>query len=148
MIRTLLRRTAVGVLGLAAVLFSVFGTQPVEVGAQANIFANVGCVYGDYACYYSRTGVVQQGYPTIYNPNQFSYNPAFFSNTYQPAFFSNTYQPAFFNKNNAVFFNGVSYPAFYGNRTYFGYRFGGVPDRFFTSVGCNVGNYTCLFDRT
>ncbi len=167
MLRSLLRRTAVGVLGFAAVLFSVFGTQATEVAAQ-DIFTRVGCTYGDYACYYNRTGVATQGYAvTSYQPfgyntgynnfgynsgyntgyNTFNYQYAGFNNAYTPAFYSNAYIPAF-NNNNQLFFNGSYYPSNYGNRTYFGYRFGGVPDRFFTSVGCNVGNYTCLFNKT
>lgn len=157
MLRTLLRRSAIGVLGLVAVVSSVLGTQATEVSAQ-DIFSRVGCSYGDYACYYSRAGAVTQGYPTVYQPfgytvSTVNYTPTFYNTSFAPATSGNTYiapfntyAPAFYN--NSLFFNGSYYPSYYSNRTYFGYNFGGVPDRFFRSVGCNVGNYTCLYNRT
>jgi len=140
--QTFLRRGLIAVLGFAALLFTTLGTQPTTTASAADIFSNVGCGYADYSCLYMRNGnntafTPTYGYPTALFP---SYNYGFNNSlVYTPAFYGSGFNN--FGFNNSGFNN-----SFYGG-TYFGYPYGGVPNRFFTAVGCNVGNYSCLRNK-
>jgi len=136
MCQTLLRRGLIAALGFAALLFTTLGAQPTTTVAAGDIFSNVGCGYADYSCLYARNG-----YNTAYTPVYGYPTPLYSTYTYPYSYSYNTYTPAFYGYGFNNSFYGYNTP-FYG--TFFGYPYGGVPDRVFTRLGCNVGNYTCL----
>ena len=141
--QALLRRGLIAVLGFAALLFATLGTQPSTTASAADIFSNVGCTYGDYSCLYARNGYntyATYGYPTAYTPTYTTYPYNYGNYGYSPYTYAYSYAP--------VYNYGYSYtPAFYGfgyQNYYYGYGYGYVPPRFFTRVGCPVGNFSCV----
>lgn len=145
--QTFLRRGLIAALGLAALLFTTLGTQPTTTASAADIFSNVGCAYADYSCLYMRNGnntafTPTYGYPTALFPSYNTYPYSYGFNN------SLTYTPAFYGYGfNNSGFNNFGFNNFGFNNSFYGYPYGGVPNRFFTAVGCNVGNYTCLRNK-
>ena len=114
-------------LGLVALMGAVFSTAPAQVGA-VDYFTAVGCNQGDYTCLYARNGINPNA-PQLESPRVYYQSLAYYN-----------------------YGNGNFYPYFganygYGN-PYYGYGYGyGLPSRFFTSVGCANGNFTCLYAK-
>ena len=128
--QTILRRGAIAVFGLAALLFATLGTVPSDTASAQAIYPTYSYVNYSYA-----------GYPTAYYPSYTNYPVNYGYNYGYAPVYSNVYTPVYNYAYTQVNYGYSGYNGFNGYG--YGYNYG-VPNRFFTSVGCAVGNYTCL----
>lgn len=111
----LVRRFAVGLLGLTALVSALVGVAPQQAAAQ-DAFTVVGCPVGNYQCLYARNGV---------NPNAVQIDVSQFRNFYgyNPYFYGIGNNAPYFYGNTAPFSYGYS-PYFYGGNIYSQYSYG------------------------
>lgn len=121
-------------------------TNGALTGPPAGYFTSVGCDVGNYSCLAANGGVYPYGVYGGY-PGYGSY-PGYGGYPSYPGYGSYPGQPA-----PNVAYPGAGLPpggapqTGYAMNYNFNFRYYGIPDAYFTSNGCAVGDYTCLFSK-